>query len=137
MSLFDRIAEEKIQAAMRQGQFDQLAGKGRKLNLEDNPHEPESQRLSNHLLRNNGFLPIWLEIGQEIEQEINLLRTQIRTAGTEINWTNWRHQIDAINRRIFSYNLQVPLQAFQRPLLDLEYELNNAGVAAQPPSSKE
>ncbi len=38
MSNFDRIVEEKIRAAMEAGAFNNLPGKGKPLNLEENPH---------------------------------------------------------------------------------------------------
>ena len=50
------IAEQKILAAMREGQFDNLPGSGRPQKLEDLSHLPEDLRLAYIALKNSGFL---------------------------------------------------------------------------------
>ena len=43
---FEKIVEERIQAALRKGDFDRLEGRGRPLRLEDDSHIPEELRLA-------------------------------------------------------------------------------------------
>ena len=55
MDKWENIAERKIREAMAEGAFDNLEGKGRPLNLEEDPFEDPSLRMAHRLLRNNGF----------------------------------------------------------------------------------
>jgi hypothetical protein len=56
MSL-ERAIEEIIQAAMARGEFDNLPGKGKPLNLDDYFSLPEHERMALTMLRNAGYLP--------------------------------------------------------------------------------
>ena len=55
--MFDQIAERKIAEAMAAGEFDDLPGAGRPLELEDDAHVPEDLRVAYRILRNSGFVP--------------------------------------------------------------------------------
>ena len=69
MSLVDlRIAE-----ATAKGEFENLPGAGRPLDLDDDSHVPEEERAAYRLLKNSGFVP------PELAQisEINTLIAQI------------------------------------------------------------
>ena len=57
MDKWETIAERKIREAMAEGAFDNLSGKGRPLNLEEDPYEDPSLRMAHRLLRNNGVRP--------------------------------------------------------------------------------
>lgn len=74
MDIFERIAEAKIREAMQRGEFDNLPGQGKPLELEDLSRVPEEWRLSYIILKNAGFLP---EEAQ-IKKEIYSLRQQIK-----------------------------------------------------------
>jgi len=64
MLLVDRLVEEKINIALRQGEFDDLPGKGLPLVLEDNSAIPAELRVGDRLLKNAGFLPAALWAGK-------------------------------------------------------------------------
>jgi DnaJ family protein C protein 28 len=64
---FTRIAERKIQEAIEEGKFDDLPGKGKPLNLDDDPFTPPHLRLANRILKNAGVLPDWMQVEQEME----------------------------------------------------------------------
>jgi len=66
-----KIAEEKIREAIRNGEFDNLPGKGKPLQLEDLSRVPPELRASYIVLKNAGVLPEELQIKKEI---INLQR---------------------------------------------------------------
>ncbi|MGL5285239.1 MAG: DnaJ family domain-containing protein [Aeromonas sp.] len=55
--LFDRMAEERIQAAIRKGELDNLPGRGAPLKLEDDSMVPAELRLGYRILKNAGYLP--------------------------------------------------------------------------------
>lgn len=143
MGIFGNISDEIIRQAMQAGAFDNLAGKGRPLRLEDNPYISEEWRLAYHLLNNNGFSLPWLEDLREIEAELESAREQARRAWQSEQPDKWeahqrkfQRQIEALNRRIFLYNLQAPLPRFHRSLLDFEQELAmiHRRDEAQPPA---
>ncbi len=71
--VFQRIAEQRIQDAMRKGEFDDLPGKGKPLQLEDLSHVPEELRLAYKVLKNAGFLPPEAELLREIKTVEDLI----------------------------------------------------------------
>ena len=73
MSPFDLLAEERIREAQARGEFDDLPGSGRPLDLEDDPLVPEELRVAYRLLRNAGFVPPELEARAEIRALEDLL----------------------------------------------------------------
>ncbi len=66
MSIFARIAEQRIQEAMERGEFDNLSLKGAPLPVEDLSHVPEELRMGFKVLRNAGVLPEELELKREV-----------------------------------------------------------------------
>ncbi len=66
MSILGRIAEAKITAAMERGEFDDLPGAGRPLELEDLSRIPPHLRAGYKLLRNADVLPPEVELRREI-----------------------------------------------------------------------
>lgn len=62
------IAEQRIREAMERGEFDNLAGQGRPLNLEELDGVPHELRAAYTLLKNNGFAPPEVELRKEIGQ---------------------------------------------------------------------
>ena len=51
MDIFGKLAEERIQKAADRGDFDDLPGRGRPLQLEDDSHVPEELRLPTKSLK--------------------------------------------------------------------------------------
>ena len=68
-----RLAEERIRDAIQRGEFDNLPGLGKPLNLEDDRHIPEDLRLAYKVLKNAGCLPPELELKKEISKAEELL----------------------------------------------------------------
>ena len=50
------VAEQRIREAMERGEFDDLPGKGRPLDLEEDSGVPEELRMAWKLLKNGGYL---------------------------------------------------------------------------------
>ncbi len=51
------VAEERIQEAMRRGDFDDLPGAGKPLDLDDDLLVPPEVRIAHRILKNAGFVP--------------------------------------------------------------------------------
>ncbi|HEU0297294.1 MAG TPA: DUF1992 domain-containing protein [Anaerolineales bacterium] len=75
---FDKIVEELIKKAQERGEFDNLPGKGKPIDLSAYFEMPEDVRVAQSLLKNSGFQSREVELLNEIAQ----LR-QILTAVTE------------------------------------------------------
>src|SRR5260370_22238562 len=105
---------------MAEGAFGNLTGKGRPLNLEENPYEDPALRMAHRILRNNGFAPAWVEEAKELEQEIDLAWREFAAHGFP---ERFREQIAAINRRILAHNLKTPSALFHMLPVDVEAEL--------------
>lgn len=135
--------EESINRAIQEGKFDNLSGKGKPLNLDDDPHADPEWRLAYHVLKNGGYTLPWIELRQEIDAEIDTARKTLRRAwewrqdrldrrdppaAIEAEWQRARRafvtELERINKRIFDYNLQTPSDKFQLLVLNPEREID-------------
>lgn len=65
MWLIDQLVEQHVSEAQKNGDFDNLAGSGKKLVLDDDSHVPPELRAAYRLMKNSGFLPPELEMRRE------------------------------------------------------------------------
>ncbi|HEY8416942.1 MAG TPA: DnaJ family domain-containing protein [Limnochordales bacterium] len=152
-----RLAEERIQEAMAKGAFDNLPGKGRPLDLRENPFVPPELRLAYKLLKDANFAPDWIELDRDVratrdelaafqQRHLDWLRRQAqsqngRTPAAVLEWhrrmrAELMRRIDELNRKIDQLNLIVPQLELQRPRLDPNYVLGRFDqqcAAAYPP----
>ena len=63
---FDTIAERRIRDAMNRGEFDNLPGAGRPLDLNEDPLVPAEVRMAYRVLKNAGIVPPEIEQRREI-----------------------------------------------------------------------
>lgn len=133
--------DEQIRRAMEAGEFDNLPGKGKPLNLSSDPNENPEWRMANHVLRNSGFTLPWIEMRQEIEKELaeargSLSRTwawwcaaagRADLAAVHDEWERavgaFSQRIAVLNQRIIRFNLQAPHTQFHYPRLDADREI--------------
>ncbi|WEG12303.1 DUF1992 domain-containing protein [Pullulanibacillus sp. KACC 23026] len=74
MDIFALIAEDKIKAAIKKGEMDDLPGKGKPLKLEDLSSIPEELRMGYHLLKNSGFFNEEAKLSQDILKLSDLVK---------------------------------------------------------------
>jgi len=67
------LVERKIGEAMKKGAFDNLPGKGRPMDLQDDSRIPEDLRLAYKILKNANCLPPEIEEKKQIQQMEDLL----------------------------------------------------------------
>jgi hypothetical protein len=72
-----KLAEDRIEKAQREGLFDNLPGKGKPLNLDDDIGVPEDLRLTFKILKNSNCLPIEMELQKEIYNLQQLINAAI------------------------------------------------------------
>ncbi len=155
---WEDLVEQRIQEAMRRGDFDNLSTKGKPLRLERNPFVDPAVELAHSLLAGQGFTPQWIEERNFILAEIADLRARLRRtwhwymrevevlnsreaddpqvieerAWVEQRWNQYVAEFEAaiveINRRIDTYNLMVPIVRFQLFRLRMNDELRKLGM---------
>jgi hypothetical protein len=130
MSSTRDLVEEQISKARQRGDFDNLAGAGKPLDLEENPFEPAEMRMAYKILKDNDFAPYWIELGKEIDGAIDKLRKEIDyfKRYTQLFWTDqhdgrarqrFEHKkelfylerkadLEKIDKKILDYNLHCP-----------------------------
>ncbi|MCA0173588.1 DnaJ family domain-containing protein [Bacillus sp. RAR_GA_16] len=67
------VAEDKIKTALKNGDFDNLPGKGKPQKLEDLSMIPEDLRIAYKVMKNSGYLPEETELKSEIQSLEELL----------------------------------------------------------------
>jgi DnaJ homologue, subfamily C, member 28, conserved domain len=70
---FEKIVEERILKAQKNGDFENLIGSGKPLKLNENYYIPEELRLAYKILKNADCLPPEIELKKEIKQTEDLL----------------------------------------------------------------
>ena len=63
---FDKLVEEKIKQAQERGEFDNLSGKGKPIDLTAYFETPEDVRVAQAVLKNGGFTSREVELLNEI-----------------------------------------------------------------------
>ena len=74
VGFIERLAEQRILEAQRNGEFDDLPGKGKPLALEDQSALPEDLRMAYHVLKNANVLPPEAELLKDIHILEDLLK---------------------------------------------------------------
>jgi DnaJ homolog subfamily C member 28 len=134
--------EDAISRAMQEGHFDDLPGKGKPLKLDDNPYEDPAWRMANRMLKSAGFSLPWIESLRGIESDLEKAKNALARTWSgrqaslvegkpapqvEFEWRRaqqtFREQVQSLNQRILTYNLEVPSDRFQKRLLDPEREI--------------
>ena len=104
VSFLQRIAEQRILEAQREGAFDNLPGMGKPLELEDLSWVPEDLRIGYHVLKNAHVLPPEVELLKDIHSLEDLLKhvedeDERRSLAKTIQWKMIR--LDILKRRSF------------------------------------
>jgi DnaJ family protein C protein 28 len=138
----ERGVEAIIRKAMAEGAFDDLRGKGKPLDLNENPLVEPEWRMAFSLLQNEGFVLPWMEKRNGIENELAAAiqalarawawRREKMEAGSgapfiQAEWekaqARFRQKVADLNKRIKNYNLEVPALVFQRAKVDVDKEI--------------
>ena len=141
---------KQIEEAMERGEFSNLPGEGKPLKLDTNPFLTPQARMANRLLKENGFVPGWVELKKEIQREkaqlerllTNLKARRERLAALirrhperhrTISWTfkqervrgieQYSEKLENLNRKIQRVNLLMPTRNRQYALINKETAL--------------
>jgi DnaJ family protein C protein 28 len=142
MSDVPRNIDEQIRQAMQNGDFDNLPGKGKPLDLSENPHEDPGWRTTYRILKESGYTLPWIETRRSIELDFERVTKSLqqswdwrRTATgrrglmhAEREWQQalqkFREEVEKLNKRIRDYNLEVPSDQFQRRQINADKEID-------------
>ncbi|MDF2631310.1 MAG: hypothetical protein K0R39_5141 [Symbiobacteriaceae bacterium] len=97
--------EEIIQQSMRRGDFDDLPGKGKPLDLERDEPDPYAQGGSwivNRVLRQNKAAPLWIELEKAIREDREWLETHAK------DHPDRQARVTELNEKIMLYNQNKP-----------------------------
>ncbi len=75
MEFFYRIAERRILEALENGEFENLEGEGKPLDLDEDLWIPEDLRIAYKILKNAGCTPPELEARKEVINLYSLMNT--------------------------------------------------------------
>ena len=95
---FERLIENKIREAIERGEFDDLPGKGKPLDLTEYFNTPADLRLGYAMLKGAGHVPVEVELRREIEA----LEARLETCTDA-------QQCEALRREINSLSLKLKL----------------------------
>lgn len=145
MSSTQDMVEEQIRKAREKGAFDNLAGSGQPLNLEENPFEPPELRMVFKILKNNDYAPYWIEIGKDIDaefdkvwQEVERFERYIKVFFSgrqsekalvrferkkELLYMEQERRLEKLYMRVVDYNLHCPTFREGRANLDVAKEM--------------
>ncbi|MEJ2672608.1 MAG: DUF1992 domain-containing protein [Deltaproteobacteria bacterium] len=104
MEFFARLAENRILEAIEAGEFDNLEGQGRPLNLEDDSHIPPELRMAYKILKNADCLPQELVLRREVVQLQDLVAAMPDEAGK-------LKQMRRLNFLIMKLNMMRPVSS--------------------------
>ncbi|MFN2644811.1 MAG: DUF1992 domain-containing protein [Burkholderiales bacterium] len=68
MLVLELLAERKIEEAIERGEFDDLPGAGRPLDLDDDPLIPEDMRIAYRVLKDAGYVPTEVQTLNQIAE---------------------------------------------------------------------
>lgn len=153
MASMEDLVEEKIRRAIESGSFDNLEGKGKPLNLQENPFEPPDMRMANKILKDAGFSPYWMELGKDVDaaieqfwQDVDKFIAVQRIKGEDDRKKHYHAQkrmdkfikesevrLRDINRLIDNFNCHCPMWWLGRGRLNINQEMAQVREKLQEP----
>lgn len=135
-----------MKKAIEQGEFGNLEGAGKPLDLGGNPFAPDEMHMAYKILKDNGYAPHWIELSKEIDllreklsKEVDAFKkyTQMvfsekRSSGAihryELKKNDFYSQnrecLSEISKKILDYNLNCPVSRLGRANFDIDDEMS-------------
>lgn len=147
MSNWGSYIDRQIRKAMEDGEFDNLPGEGKPLNIEADETTPDELRLAFKILRDNDLAPDWIMQGKDLDGKVEALLNRLRRAASAYRaamaapdasaatrasaaraWQTAQAKMTAsaakLNQEINSYNLKVPAGVTHKLILNLQREIS-------------
>ena len=145
MSSTEELVEEQIRKARERGDFDNLEGAGKPLDLSENPYEPAELRMVMRILKNNDFTPYWIQLGKDIDADTVKLWQEVENfkkySLTLVNqkqdaaaikhyekkkalfYLEKRREFEKMQKNILNYNLHCPTFRLGRANIEVDEEM--------------
>ena len=145
MSSTEQLVEDQIQKARERGDFDNLEGAGKPIDLSENPFEPADLRMAFRILKNNDFTPYWIQLGKDIDADTARIWKEVEDFKRyTINFMNEKHialtmnrfekkkslfysekrkQFEKLKKKIIDYNLHCPTFRLGRANIEVSDEM--------------
>ena len=129
---FDYI-EEQIQEAQARGEFDNLPGAGKPLELDNNPFTGD-KALAYSLLKSNGFAPPEIELAKEIRSEYGKAEAKLEKLRHQSNTLRTR-RVPPFNseRRAFNHAVKKAASEYDQLLRELNRKILNLNLITPAP----
>ncbi|HEY3231369.1 MAG TPA: DUF1992 domain-containing protein [Roseiflexaceae bacterium] len=134
---YQSLIDQRIAQAQDDGLFDNLPGRGKPQELDDDVLVPEEYRVGFRLLKANGFAPPWIEARRDIEDERTKLAEwlaqanqrwpRLDAAGRAALRVAYHRKLDDLQRMIVIFNLKAPRGVVQLETLRRAEELLKLG----------
>jgi DNA-binding transcriptional ArsR family regulator len=108
MGAFRKIAEERINEAMKAGEFDNLPGRGKPIDLDYDSATPADLRMAFKVLRNAGILPPEVELKKEIFKLTEELRAGLDEESRSL-------KLRELNAKVLKLNEMMKMQRERNP----------------------
>jgi hypothetical protein len=103
MSLLGNIIETIIKKAQARGEFDNLPGRGKPIDLMDYFNTPEDVRVAQSMLKNAGMVPVEIDLLQEIAA----IKDMLHISNNDV-------EIDKLQKKLVEKQLQFNLLVERR-----------------------
>ncbi|HEX9075275.1 MAG TPA: DUF1992 domain-containing protein [Anaerolineae bacterium] len=156
---WERAVEKQIREAIERGDFENLPGQGKALDLGEDPFTPRDWQLAYKILKDAGMAPDWIEQDKEIRSERRALASLLEerakwirertaklktlppdrmiveherlTQAREQTSMHFRARAADLNRQIDTFNLKVPSSRLHHPRIRIEEEIEKFVDASQ------
>ena len=141
--------DRQIRKAMEDGDFDNLPGEGKPLDLQEDENTPDEMRMAYKILRENDLAPDWIMQGRDIDNKtLDILKrlrqaadayraainapsaTGATRAAAARSWQTVQAKLTAstakLNQEISVYNLKIPSGVTHKRVLNLQREISLA-----------
>ncbi len=133
---WETVVDQQIREAMERGDFENLRGRGKPLDLSVDPNVPEDWQLAFKVLKDAGYAPDWVEQDKDLRAALeNLFKPLRRYLERGANFrgdrapyedrliAEFRKAAAELNRTIDVYNLKAPSPRVHRPRIRIEEEV--------------
>ena len=142
---WEGVLDRMLGEAVKTGEWQNLRGKGQKLNLDSPAGTPADLVMAHKIMEDNHVLPTWLEERKRLLARIAAWRDKLAVWGQAAHgpgpetcpvprhqMQQCRQELEALNQAIADVNMGIPVWRMEVIKLDFHRELERAGIRPVP-----